>query len=142
MIEGKRWLDDAFACAGEADERARALALTGRGLIDLLAGFPEHSDEDLETAIEIFQRHDDVESLRLTYAVWAEAPAALGNIEEGRRRRSRLVGVLAASPQSEFDAASESFARGSWQSSTVTSKLRSGTTAPRRRASPGSTGRS
>jgi predicted ATPase/DNA-binding SARP family transcriptional activator len=112
VIEGKRWLDDAFACAGEADERARALALTGRGLIDLLAGLPEHSDEDLETAIEIFQRHDDVESLRLTYAVWAEAPAALGDVEEGRRRRLQLVGVLAASPQSEFDAASESFARG------------------------------
>ena len=54
VIEGKRWLDDAFACAGEADERTRALALTGRGLLDFLAGAREHSDEDLEAALEIF----------------------------------------------------------------------------------------
>ena len=40
VIEGKRWLDDAFGCAGEADERTRALALTGRGLLDFLAGAP------------------------------------------------------------------------------------------------------
>ncbi len=33
VIEGKRWLDDAFGCAGDADERTRALALTGRGLL-------------------------------------------------------------------------------------------------------------
>ena len=36
-MEGKRWLDDAFACAGDASERTRALALTGRGLLDFLA---------------------------------------------------------------------------------------------------------
>src|SRR5204863_524327 len=55
VIEGKRWLDDAFACGGEADERTRALALTGRGLIDFLAGQPEHSDEDLAAAFETNQ---------------------------------------------------------------------------------------
>ena len=65
VIEGKRWLDDAFACGGEADERTRALALTGRGLLDFLAGATEHSDEDLEAALEIFERHDDVESMRV-----------------------------------------------------------------------------
>ena len=47
VVEGRRWLDDAFACGGEADERTRALALTGRGLLDFLAGAPEHSDDDL-----------------------------------------------------------------------------------------------
>ena len=31
VIEGKRWLDDAFACDGEADERTRALALDWPG---------------------------------------------------------------------------------------------------------------
>ncbi len=41
VIEGKRWLDLAFACGGKGDERTRALALTGRGLLDFLAGFPD-----------------------------------------------------------------------------------------------------
>ena len=27
VVEGRRWLEDAFACPGEADERTRALAL-------------------------------------------------------------------------------------------------------------------
>jgi predicted ATPase/DNA-binding SARP family transcriptional activator len=109
VIEGKRWLDDAFACGGEADERTRALALTGRGLINFLAGQPEHSDEDLEAAIEIFERHDDVESLRLAYSFWAEQPAALGDIAEARRRRLQLLDFLAARPQDEFDVASRSY---------------------------------
>ena len=111
VLEGKRWLDDAFACDGEADERTRALALTGRGLIDFLAGMPQHSDEDLEAAIEIFQRHDDIESLRLAYSFWAEQPAALGDIPEARRRRLQLLDFLVAPPQSEFDIASESYSR-------------------------------
>ena len=109
VIEGKRWLDDAFACGGVADERTRALALTGRGLIDFLAGLPEHSDEDLKAAIEIFRRHDDVESLRMVYSFWAEQPAALGDIAEARRRRLQLLDFLALPPQSEFDIASESY---------------------------------
>ena len=46
-VEGKRWLDDAFRCKGEASERARALALTGRGLIDFQLGRPEGVDADL-----------------------------------------------------------------------------------------------
>jgi tetratricopeptide (TPR) repeat protein len=111
VIEGKRWLDDAFACGGEADERTKALALTGRGLIDFLAGSPEHSDEDLEAAIEIFQRHDDVDSLRLAYSFWAEQPAALGDIAEARRRRLQVLDFLAAQPQDEFDVASQSYSR-------------------------------
>jgi predicted ATPase/DNA-binding SARP family transcriptional activator len=111
VIEGKRWIDDAFACAGEADERTRGLALTGRGLIYFLAGMPQHSDEDLEAAIGIFQRHDDIESLRMVYSFWAEQPAALGNIPEARRRRLQLLEFLAETPRSEFDIASESYSR-------------------------------
>ena len=49
VVEGRRWLADAFACGGEADERTRALALTGRGLLDFLAGATEHCDDDLAT---------------------------------------------------------------------------------------------
>src|SRR6185295_9261035 len=74
-------------------------------------GFPEHSDEDLEAAIEIFQRHDDVESLRLAYSFWAEQPAALDHIAEARRRRLQLLAFLTAPPQDEFDVASESYSR-------------------------------
>jgi predicted ATPase/DNA-binding SARP family transcriptional activator len=111
VVEGKRWLDDAFACGGDADERTLALALTGRGLIDFLAGFPEHSDDDLKTAIAIFQRHDDVASLRLAYSFYAEQPAALDDIDEARRRRLELLDFLAARPQDEFDVASQSYSR-------------------------------
>ena len=37
VVEGRRWLDDAFACGGEAREYDPGLALTGRGLLDFLA---------------------------------------------------------------------------------------------------------
>ncbi|MEY2569807.1 MAG: hypothetical protein QOE63_157, partial [Acidimicrobiaceae bacterium] len=91
VIEGKRWLDDAFGCAGAVDERTRALALTGRGLLDFLAGSPEHSDEDLEAALEIFDRHEDVESKALAYSFYAELPNARGDRDEARRRRLVLA---------------------------------------------------
>ena len=51
----------------------RALALTGRGLLDFLAGATEHSDDDLATALEIFERHDDVESMALALLVLRRA---------------------------------------------------------------------
>ncbi len=59
VTEGRRWLDDAFASAGEAAEHTTALALTGRGLLDFIAGVGDHSDDDLATALEIFERHGD-----------------------------------------------------------------------------------
>src|SRR4029078_7245409 len=62
VSEGRRWLDRAFSCAGDADERTGALALTGRGLLDFLAGHVDHSDDDLATALEIFERHGGTES--------------------------------------------------------------------------------
>ncbi|MDQ1495866.1 MAG: hypothetical protein QOG69_2349, partial [Actinomycetota bacterium] len=111
VFEGKRWLDDAFACGGEADERTRALALTGRGLIDFLSGKPEHSDEDLEAAIEIFQRHDDVESLALAHSFYAEQPAALGDIDEARRRRLKMLDRFATLPKDRFNVASRSYSQ-------------------------------
>ena len=51
LVEGRRWLDDAFACGGEASESTRALALTGRGLIEFLTGAPDRADADLEAAL-------------------------------------------------------------------------------------------
>ena len=142
VIEGKRWLDDAFACAGEADERTRALALTGRGLIDFLAGSPEHSDEDLEAAIEIFRRYDDVESLRAGLLLLGRGPAALGDIDEARRRRLQLIDFWRRHPRASSTSLPSRTRGGSSRSSTATSKRPSGTTGPPRKASPGSTGRS
>ena len=102
IIEGKQWLDDAFACSGEADELTRALALTGRGLIDFLAGQPEHSDADLKAAIDIFERHGDLVSMVLVHSFYAEKPAVLGDIDEARRRRLAILNFYADQPDDEF----------------------------------------
>ena len=111
MIEGKRWLDDAFACAGEADERTRALALTGRGLLDFLAGVRD-TDDDLEAALEIFRRHDDVESMALAYSFYAEQPNARGDRDEARRRRLVLLDFYGESPQDPFAVAARAYSLG------------------------------
>lgn len=87
ISEGRAWLDDAFACAGEASDGARALALTGRGLLDFLAGLPEQADAALEAALEIFRAHDDREGMALAMSFYTEQPAVLGDLEEARRRR-------------------------------------------------------
>ncbi len=112
VIEGKRWLDDAFGCAGEADERTRALALTGRGLIDFLAGAREHCDDDLEAALEIFRRHDDVKSVALAYSFYAELPNARGDRDEARRRRLILLDSYGESPQEPFAIAARAYSLG------------------------------
>jgi predicted ATPase/DNA-binding SARP family transcriptional activator len=111
VIEGKRWLDDAFACAGEASERTRALALTGRGLLDFLAGVRD-TDDDLETALEIFRRHDDLESAALAYSFYAEQPNARGDYDEARRRRLALIDFYGASPTDPFAAAAREYGLG------------------------------
>ncbi len=58
--EAKRWFDDAFRCKGDVSERARALALTGRGLIEFQVGKPESVDADLGAALAIFRELDDM----------------------------------------------------------------------------------
>ncbi|MEY2449182.1 MAG: hypothetical protein QOH79_2658 [Acidimicrobiaceae bacterium] len=111
VIEGKRWLDDAFGCAGEADERTRALALTGRGLLDFLAGARD-TDDDLEAAIEIFLRHDDIESMALAYSFYAEQPNARGDRDEARRRRLVVIDFYGESPENPFEIAARSYSLG------------------------------
>ena len=59
--EGMRWVDDAFACRGEVSDLTQALALTGRGLLSLLAGRIAAADADLSAAVEIFRSRDDVD---------------------------------------------------------------------------------
>ncbi|MEQ1787104.1 MAG: BTAD domain-containing putative transcriptional regulator [Acidimicrobiales bacterium] len=109
LVEGKRWLDDAFSCGGDADERARALALTGRGLLDFLAGQPEHSDEDLEAAIEVFERHGDRQSMVLAYSFYAEQALVRGDLDEARRRRLGLFATYEGWPDHVFGQAARSF---------------------------------
>jgi predicted ATPase len=111
VIEGKRWLDDAFTAAGDADERTRALALTGRGLIDFLAGSPEHSDEDLAAALEVFRRNADVESQSLAHAFYAEQAAVIGSLDEARRRRRAVLDFYLGLPETTFVVATRSYSR-------------------------------
>ena len=143
VVEGRRWLDDAFACAGEADERTRALALTGRGLLDFLAGATEHCDDDLATALEIFERHGDVESMALAHSFYAEQAAVRGDLDEARRRRRVVLDFYGRSTRGPLRRRGPHRTRWpSWPSSTATSTRPSVTTEPPPRASGASTGRS
>ncbi len=105
VVEGRRWLDDAFVCAGEADERTTALALTGRGLLDFLAGAGEHSDDDLATALEIFERYGDRASMALANSFYAEQAAVRGDLDEARRRRRVALDFYGDAPPDPFAAA-------------------------------------
>ncbi|MGK2947396.1 MAG: BTAD domain-containing putative transcriptional regulator [Acidimicrobiales bacterium] len=109
VAEGKRWLDDAFACDGVVDERTRALALTGRGLLDFLIGATDQSDKDLEAALEIFERHGDVDGMALAHSFYAEQAAARGDLDEARRRRLVVRDFYGSSPDDPFAAAARLF---------------------------------
>jgi predicted ATPase/DNA-binding SARP family transcriptional activator/tetratricopeptide (TPR) repeat protein len=109
IVEGRRWLDDAFACRGVVDERTRALALTGRGLLDFLAGVTRSSDDDLATALEIFERHGDVQSMVLAYSFYAEQAAVRGDLDEARRRRLVLLDLYGAAPEDPFARAARTY---------------------------------
>lgn len=109
VVEGRRWIADAFACRGPVDERTRALALTGRGLLDFLAGETEHCDDDLATALEIFERHHDRVSMALAHSFYAEQPVVLGRLAEARRRRLAVLDFYGASPDGAFEVAARSY---------------------------------
>jgi tetratricopeptide (TPR) repeat protein len=111
VIEGKRWIDDAFACKGDVDERTRALALTGRGLIDFLLGAAQDEDEDLEEALEIFARHGDHESMALAHSFYAEQAAVRGDLEEARRRRLVSLDLYGLLPDEPFAIAARAFSQ-------------------------------
>jgi predicted ATPase/DNA-binding SARP family transcriptional activator len=109
MIEGKRWLDDAFRCAGKASDAAHALALTGRGLIHFQTGAPVGVDADLGTALAIFRDSGDVPSLALTFSFYAEVAAARGEIDEARRRRIEVLEFYIALPDDPFVIAARAY---------------------------------
>ena len=110
-VEAKRWLDDAFRCKGESSERSRAMALTGRGLIDFQLGKPDGVDADLRAALAIFRDHDDLGAISLTHSFYAEVAAARGDIDEGRRRRVELLGHYLGLPDSTFVIAARAYSR-------------------------------
>ncbi len=112
MAEGKRWLDEAFACAGPSSETTQALAQTGRALIDFQIGLPDNVDADLGAALAIFGRHGDVASMALTYSFYAEVAAARGDIDEGRARRSEVLEFYLAQPDDPFVVAARAYSRG------------------------------
>ncbi len=111
MIEGKRWLDDAFACGREASETTRALALTGRALIDFQLGATERVDADLEAALAIFRHHDMVASMALTYSFYAEVAAARGDTDEARKRRLEVLAFYMALPDDPFLIAARAYSQ-------------------------------
>jgi len=112
MVEGKRWLDEAFACAGPASQTTVALARTGRALIDFQVGVPDDVDADLGAALEIFRLHGDVASMVLTYSFYAEVAAARGDIDEGRARRNEVLEFYLARPDDPFVVTARAYSRG------------------------------
>jgi predicted ATPase/DNA-binding SARP family transcriptional activator len=104
-VEGKRWLDDAFAAAGAARATSRALALTGRGLLDFQAGARTDVDADLEEALAIFGQADDLPGLALASSFYAEVAAVRREVDEARRRRRHHLELCERQPDGPFAAA-------------------------------------
>ena len=111
ITEGKRWVDDAFACVGEASEHARGLALVGRGLLDFLAGALADCDADLTAALAIFREHDDVQAMALAYSFYAEFPHVHGDHDEARRRRLEVLAFYEGLPDDPFTIAARAYSR-------------------------------
>jgi predicted ATPase len=101
-VEGKRWLDDAFACAGDVTDGTRALALAGRGLLHSIAGAMADAEADLHDALEIFRRLDDVSGMAFTLSFYAEIARLVGNMDEARRRRTETLTVYPADSDDTF----------------------------------------
>jgi predicted ATPase/DNA-binding SARP family transcriptional activator len=110
-IEGRRWLTDAFSCGGAASDEARAMALTGRGLIGLVAGSPEGSDADLEAALAIYRDRGDVTSTALAMSFYTEVAAVRGDVAEARRRRQELLDSYDQSSVDPFVVAARAYSR-------------------------------
>jgi predicted ATPase/predicted negative regulator of RcsB-dependent stress response len=117
-VEGKRWLDAAFACAGPASPMSRALALTGRGLLDVQAGVRTDVDADLEEALALFEqaatgapRSYDLPGLALASSFYAEIAVVRGEVAEARRRREQHLELCARLPDGAFAAAVVAYSR-------------------------------
>jgi predicted ATPase/DNA-binding SARP family transcriptional activator len=111
VTEAKRWIDDAFGCQGEAGETTRALALMGRGVINLLAGSPDHCDADLADALATFRRGNHVHELALTYSFYAELPQVQNDTDGARLRRLEVLGFYVDLPDEPFSLAARAYSR-------------------------------
>jgi predicted ATPase len=111
VTEGKRWLDEAFACEGPAGETTRALAVMGRGLLNFLSGSPAHSDADLMAALAIFRHNVQVKEMALAYSFYAELPYVQGDRDEARRRRLEVLAFYDGLPDEPFAIAARAYSR-------------------------------
>jgi predicted ATPase/DNA-binding SARP family transcriptional activator len=111
-LEAKRWLDDAFACPGPVSDATRALALTGRGLINFQLGISDGVDADLGAALEVFDRLGDVAAAAYTHSFYAEVAAARGDLDEARRRRLGVLAFYEALPDDPFVLAARAYSHG------------------------------
>ncbi len=111
VLEGRRWLDKAFDCRGEASESTRALALTGRGLIEFITGSPDRADDDLESALATFRDRGDVASTALAHSFYAEIAAVRGDVDEARRRRLQVLAFYGDAPEGLFEMAALAYSR-------------------------------
>ena len=94
-VEAKRWLDDAFACAGSVSDDDASAGPHRPGPDRLPARRrPTGVDADLEAALAVFRRHGDPAPLAFTHSFYAEVAAARGDVDEARRRRRDAAGLL------------------------------------------------
>ena len=111
-VEGKRWLDDAFRCEGEASERARGAGADGPGADRLPAGHTgERRCRPGSRARRSSVSSDDVESIAMAYSFYAEVAAARGDIDEGRRRRLEVLDFYLGLPDDSFVIAARAYSR-------------------------------
>ena len=111
IVEGKRWLEEAFTCGGEATDGARALALTGRGLADFQLGAPEGVDDDFEAALAAFRERGDVAGTTLASSFYAEVALARGDVDVARQRRLGLLALYESLPDDTFTVAARTYSQ-------------------------------
>ena len=111
IVEGRRWLDAAFSTGGTATDRTRALALTGRALLDFQAGFGDEVDANLEAALATFTDIGDVNGHLLAQSFYAEVAAARGDLDEARRRRKESLVLYESLLSEPFVRAAHAYSR-------------------------------
>jgi predicted ATPase/DNA-binding SARP family transcriptional activator len=110
-VEGLRWIDAAFACAGDVTGWTAALGLLGRGVLRLQTGRHDGVDEDLGDALARFRSLGDTDATIMATSFWAELPAVRGDLDEAKRRRRESIASYEALPDDPFVLAGRSFSK-------------------------------